>query len=61
MKHQGALAQLGARLNGIQKVVGSSPICSRNKTASHLRGCFDKVKCELTILVGLWAIVLLTI
>ena len=24
----GALAQLGARLNGIQKVVGSNPICS---------------------------------
>ena len=24
----GALAQLGARLNGIQKAVGSNPICS---------------------------------
>ena len=24
----GALAQLGARLNGIQKVTGSNPVCS---------------------------------
>ena len=27
----GALAQLGARLNGIQEVVGSNPICSTIK------------------------------
>lgn len=27
----GALAQLGARLNGIQKVVGSNPICSMDE------------------------------
>ncbi len=26
--YYGALAQLGARLNGIQKAVGSNPICS---------------------------------
>ena len=30
---RGALAQLGARLNGIQKVVGSNPICSISKRA----------------------------
>ena len=34
-KERGALAQLGARLNGIQKVVGSNPICSIEK----VRGC----------------------
>ncbi len=26
--HFGALAQLGARLNGIQKATGSNPVCS---------------------------------
>ena len=29
--HFGALAQLGARLNGIQKATGSSPVCSMNQ------------------------------
>ena len=29
----GALAQLGARLNGIQKVTGSNPVCSTIKTS----------------------------
>lgn len=28
MNHNGAVAQLGERLNGIQKVVGSTPISS---------------------------------
>ena len=38
----GALAQLVARLNGIQKVRGSTPLCSTTKH-SALAGCFSHV------------------
>ena len=35
--HFGALAQLGARLNGLQKATGSSPVCSMNRKALQKR------------------------
>lgn len=36
----GVLAQLGARLNGIEEAMGSSPICSIGKSTSSIAGAF---------------------
>ncbi len=38
-REHGALAQLVARLNGIQKVRGSTPLCSTTKTGRSERSC----------------------
>ena len=43
----GAIAQLGERLHGMQEVVGSSPISSTKKHAAHMGGvCRFKLKLE---------------
>jgi hypothetical protein len=52
----GAVAQLGARLDGIEEVVGSNPIGSTNfffsfqSDSKNFKGlCFAKIPCELKI------------
>ncbi len=49
---QGPMAQLGARLNGIEKVVGSSPTRSTGnyKTVSRNAGCFHKKQTPLRLI-----------
>lgn len=36
----GALAQLGARLNGIQKVTGSNPVCSMLRKSDNCQAFY---------------------
>src|SRR5258708_39758698 len=44
----GAVAQLGARLDGIEEVVGSNPIGSTNASQRRSTSIFSKVKLQTT-------------